>query len=232
MISAILAVDVSSTILNVGIVCGDAVHELYEHGVTDHSMRLLPAIEGVLSKASLSLADVSLIAIGSGPGSFTSLRVGFSMLKAMAYAKGIPIVAVPSLAVLVKNISDGGTYTTHAALIDARKNSVYASIYRDGVPVIENKDIIAESLIELLRNDASVFAVGDGALRYRELFSKELPQMIIPEDNAMHCMRIAHIASYAVERSSAGTADDVMNVLPIYARPSEAEYNRAKGVIL
>lgn len=229
----ILAADVSSSVLNVGIVAGATVHELYEHGVTDHSMRLLPAIESVLSNAALSLDAVSLIAIGAGPGSFTSLRVGFSMLKAMAYAKNIPIVSVPSLAMLAKNISDAGvSSSTRAALIDARKNSVYATVYRGAEAVIENKDIIAESLIELLKADAAITAVGDGALRYRTLFAEKLPQMTIPDDESMHRMRIANMASYARDRIAAGTDENALNILPIYARPSEAEYNRAKGVIL
>jgi len=66
-----------------------------------HSEELLPHLRDLLSRAGTRLADVSAIVVGTGPGTFTGLRVGLATAKALAVSLGCPIVGVPTAAALV-----------------------------------------------------------------------------------------------------------------------------------
>ncbi len=90
------------------------------------SEKLLYMTDFILSEAGYSLKDVELLGINSGPGSFTGLRIGMSIAKGMAYAKGIPVVKVNTLHMIaMKCLRDG---EKGVPLFDARKGQVFAAL--------------------------------------------------------------------------------------------------------
>ena len=102
---------------------------LREHldGTRPHSETLLPAVEKILARAGFRRADVQAIAVGTGPGAFTGLRVGLATFKAWAAASGLPMIPVVSMdAVAWPVLMDG-----HSSIVlaDARKDEVYAAYY-------------------------------------------------------------------------------------------------------
>src|SRR3989338_3422719 len=88
---------------------------------------IMPAILGILKKAGLTLAKLDGFAVGLGPGSFTSLRVGLSTVKGLAYALKKPVVGIPSLDVLALNVKEDGQI---CVVCDAKRNMVYACLYQ------------------------------------------------------------------------------------------------------
>lgn len=102
-------------------------------GAEEH---LLPAIDEALRKAGATVRDLARVVCGAGPGSFTSLRVSASLAKGIAFAQGIPLYAVPSLALIAADpsLADGA----YLAVLDALRGEVFAAAYtRAGHEVAE-----------------------------------------------------------------------------------------------
>ena len=93
-------------------------------GAEEH---LLPAIDDALREAGATVHDLTRVVCGAGPGSFTSLRVSASLAKGIAFAQGIPLYAVPSLALIAADASlANGVYI---AVLDALRGDVFAAAY-------------------------------------------------------------------------------------------------------
>src|SRR5512135_3342286 len=88
----------------------------------------MSTVDRVLKDTGLEVHDLDGFSVAIGPGSFTGLRIGLSTVKGLALATGKPIAAVPTLQALAWNIP----FTAYpiCPMLDARKNEVYAAIYR------------------------------------------------------------------------------------------------------
>jgi len=97
-------------------------------GARQHAAALLPMIQTLLRRAGASLDDVTGIVLSDGPGSFTGLRVGASVAKALVYARGLPLWVAPSLMVRAAGVAreDGVVLAISGAL----RGEVYAAAYR------------------------------------------------------------------------------------------------------
>ncbi len=105
-VKPILAIETS------GKICGACVYfsneKYFENQVIlkhSHSDKIYETIDAVLKSASIEISDVSMIAISSGPGSFTGLRIGMAAAKGLAFASALPIVPVPTFEALALQIS-------------------------------------------------------------------------------------------------------------------------------
>jgi tRNA threonylcarbamoyladenosine biosynthesis protein TsaB len=92
--------------------------------------RLMTALAEVLRESSLQPADLDVLAVVAGPGSFTGVRIGMAAVKGLAEALGKPVIAVSRLAVLAAQAGSTGSVQ---AWIDAGRGDVFAGHYRDGV---------------------------------------------------------------------------------------------------
>jgi len=92
-----------------------------------HSETLLPAVERILVRAGVTRKDVQAIAVGTGPGAFTGLRVGLATFKAWAAATGLPLIPVVSMDAVAWPVLKEGS--SAVVLADARKGEVYAAYY-------------------------------------------------------------------------------------------------------
>lgn len=113
------------------IALGTGVDDAFEQdivGARRHAAELLPAIEGLLADARVTLAAVSALVVSDGPGSFTGLRVGASVVKALAHARGLPLWTAPSLLVRAAGTARAGD--TVLAVSNALRGEVYAAAYR------------------------------------------------------------------------------------------------------
>lgn len=135
-----------------------AFREMAEQGYS-HAEKLHVFIEEVLKEANLQFKDLDAIAVGQGPGSYTGLRIGVSAAKGLAFALGIPLMAIDTLAVLAAqaNISDG----LIVPVLDARRMEVYSAIFDSGLQKIREvqAEIITEDSFADL--EGTVYFVGD-----------------------------------------------------------------------
>lgn len=189
-----------------------------------HSRTLLPMAEDMLKNTELSLSDVDLFAVAHGPGSFTGIRIGVSMVKGLSWASGKPCVGVSTLEAMAwHGLAAGGIV---CPVMDARRNQVYNALFeiRDGRPVrlTEDRPIALPELIEeLLARNVPVFLVGDGTELCAKAFAAaSLPFAAAPEN--LRWQSAWGVAMAAMDKEP-GTAD---TLLPVYLRLSQAERER------
>ncbi|MEA2372931.1 MAG: tRNA threonylcarbamoyladenosine biosynthesis protein TsaB [Solirubrobacteraceae bacterium] len=178
-----------------------------------HTSRLLPLAAGLLREAGLGWHDLELIAVGLGPGTFTGLRIGIATARGLAAATGARLVGVGTLRALAAAAGDGRVL----GVIDARRGEVFVAGFEDGRQVIA-PTAVAPGEVRELAGGRDWLAVGDGALRFRELLEGG-GLIVAPERSPLHLVGSAAILRLAI-------ADDVDArgaVLPIYVRLPDAE---------
>jgi len=135
----ILALDTSDARGGVALLRDDALLRSEPHNsAEDYSSWLLPATTRLLTSAGLTLRDMELYAVAAGPGSFTGVRVGLATVKAWSEVHGHSIAAVSRLAALASHSTGSSPYV--AAFIDARRDQVFAALYRRGSAVPDRID--------------------------------------------------------------------------------------------
>ncbi len=97
----ILALDTSGSAATAAVSTdGYMIGELTLRNGRTHSQKVIPMMESLLAMLDLKPADINLLAVANGPGSFTGLRIGVVTMKAFAYALSIPLIEVPTLMAL------------------------------------------------------------------------------------------------------------------------------------
>ena len=135
-----------------------AIREMSEEGYS-HAEFLHVFIEEVLSEANITFKDLSAVAVGQGPGSYTGLRIGVSAAKGLCYALDIPLISINTLLTMAKNVTV--PVGLIVPMIDARRMEVYTVVYDKNYNIIEA--ISAKILDENSFNNISekIYIVGD-----------------------------------------------------------------------
>ena len=188
-------------------------------GRPSHAAVLLHEIEACVSEAG-GWERIDRIAVGIGPGMFTGLRVGIATARALGQARGLPVVAVGSLAALARGIGERAPDRERLALIDARRGEVFAALYdAGGTEIMEPVAIGPDLLAERLANGPSApLAAGDGSLRFRQQLESAGVE-VLPDADPAHRLAARHICALAVTQEP-GPATDVR---PAYLRRPDAE---------
>jgi len=144
----------------------------------DHASFLQPAIKEIMLETNLRLADVEAIAVTSGPGSYTGLRVGFSSAKGLCYALQIPLIAISTTEVmsaaalqLINEQTEKPDTFVLCPMIDARRMEVFTAVYSSELKKIAaNSAMIldAGSFSELLQK-SPVYFFGNGADKWKNI---------------------------------------------------------------
>jgi tRNA threonylcarbamoyladenosine biosynthesis protein TsaB len=135
----ILALDTCDARGGIALLRDESVLHTEPHATAeDYSSWLLPAISRVLTPAGLTLRDIELYAVAAGPGSFTGVRVGLTTVKAWSEVYGRPIAAVSRLEAVATAGAGSSAYV--AAFIDARRNQIFAALYRRQAALLERVD--------------------------------------------------------------------------------------------
>lgn len=196
-----------------------------------HSERLLLQVEQVLDVTGLSVAQLDLIAVVHGPGSFTGLRVGLATAKGLATAADVPLVGISTLEALAMNLPFS-PYPVYAFL-DARKQEVYSCSYncREGFPVPLSGEVVVPPGELLSSIDGDVALVGDGVNSYRSLIDELLGDRAKLPPAVCHQVRAAAVALLAARRMEEGVElPSVAELRPSYIRPSDADLPPKKSV--
>ncbi|MDO8525569.1 MAG: tRNA (adenosine(37)-N6)-threonylcarbamoyltransferase complex dimerization subunit type 1 TsaB [Candidatus Omnitrophota bacterium] len=161
----ILAIDTSTDYLSLAIMRDEKIlARFHRRSRMRHSSLLVPMIDRLLKKARVKLEAIDCFAISIGPGSFTGLRIGAVTVKGFSYALNKPIVTVPTLDVIARNVK--GFKGIICPVLDARKNKVYACLYKsDGKNVNKISKYLllpAKELIEKTAGYDKIVFLGDG----------------------------------------------------------------------
>lgn len=188
-----------------------------------HSQTLLPMVEDMLKNSGVTLEQIDRIAVTSGPGSFTGIRIGVSAVKGLSYALNIPCVGVSTLHALAYNLC-GFENSLICAVMDARCNQFYNALFtvEGNAPkrITPDRAVSAEELAEELKAyaDRRIILVGDGAeLAFRIL---EVNAELAPVGIRLQKAESVCLASLEYQPVSA------RELLPTYLRLPQAERER------
>ncbi len=223
----ILSIETSTDVCSVAL--SEAGHTLFaDERTTDvrHASALTPMIQALMKKASSRFQDLEAVAVSSGPGSYTGLRIGVSTAKGIAYAHRLPLIAVPTLSIIAHAIFAADPSATVACpMIDARRMEVYTSlISRDGQILLptQAKIIDTTSFGTNLANSPISFG-GNGASKCRSVITS--PRAHFLDDIYP---RAADMASLAFNRLQASLTESIAYFEPFYLKDFVATTPRNK----
>ena len=230
----ILALETSAKSVSAAVVENGAVLcSAYQNTGLTHSRTLMPLVDGMLRAADLTCADMGLIAVSHGPGSFTGLRIGVSAAKGLAWTLELPCCGVSTLLAMAQNLRHMDA--TVICAMDARRNQVYNAVFRAEKGQLrrlcEDRAIGLAQLAEELPNDAGEkIIVGDGAqlcctyLQQQGIECRMAPAALVMQ-NAVG------VALAAEELAAQGQTVSAHELVPVYLRLSQAERERlARGL--
>jgi tRNA threonylcarbamoyladenosine biosynthesis protein TsaB len=190
-----------------------------------HQEILAPAIERLLGWAGLDLANVGGVAVGTGPGLFTGLRVGVETAKTLSQVLMVPILGIPSLDALAFGVRHARRLI--AAVIDARRKEVFYAIYRPVPGGVTRESEYTVGSPEHLAADIQargeeVLLVGNGAILYRRRL-EELGSEVEFASPAFGSPHASALVELSVPRFMREDFQRPYDVVPLYLRKSDAE---------
>lgn len=229
----ILAVDTATPTGGIALLRGGTlVAEVQLTSKETHAKRLMSAIDSTLRMAGIGLAECDGLAVTTGPGSFTGLRIGISAVKGLGFAAGKPVTGVSTLDVLAHQFPWFPDLI--CPMLDARKEEVYTAIYKchrnaDWQKVVSDCAVNPKQWLSQIE-DPCLF-VGNGAVMYRNMIEETLgprARFVPPHLNTLRASVVAYIGMKQLER---GEIVDVALLAPNYIRKSDAEMKLEKGMV-
>lgn len=230
----VLGLESSAMTASVAIMTDDVLTAEYSTNFKQtHSQTLLPMLDEICKCTRTDVKDIDVIAISSGPGSFTGLRIGSATAKGLGLALEKPIVEVPTLEALAYNVSECDTLI--CPMMDARRGNVYAGVYSfmdSRKPPLKVMDVTLVSVEELISKinelGQNVVFLGDAVHDNMEILSKTLnvTWKVAPAQSIMP--RAASVCALGKIYASQGKCIDADEHSPNYLRPSQAEREREK----
>lgn len=226
----VLALDTSTFLGTVAVVRdGALLAELSASVRATHGETLLPHVQHALKLSGVRLAEIDLLAVGIGPGSFTGVRIGVATAKGLALAERKPLVGVTSLSTLARGLSFGSGFAV--PVLDAHKGEVYCAAYaRDARGELEEvlapfhaQPALAAERLRGLAEGQTLWLAGDGLDRYGDAFLGALGQPFVRVPRLMDVPRAACLAHEAVRGFEAYGPSDLAQLEPMYLRPSDAK---------
>ena len=191
-----------------------------------HAESLAPQIDFVRRQARIELNEISVVAVDLGPGLYTGLRVGIASGMAMAHALGVPMIGVASLDLLAWPVRYSRRLIV--AVLDARRGEIFHAMYRQvpgGVQRVTEYQVgaPAELAAELAVIDDDCLLVGDGALRYADVFDTDrgidIAEQGMAHPSAASLVQLAHAQALREEFVKP------WELKPLYLRLPDAEIN-------
>ncbi len=186
----LLALDTSTEACSVALQIGAEILSLDEVCPQQHSKRVLPMVQQLLSQAGIALKDLDGIVFGRGPGSFTGVRIGVGVAQGLAFGAGVPLYGVSTLAAMAQAAKRLYHADKVVAAIDARMAEVYLGCYQlDAAGLMQlTGEEIARKPAELVAADvpagfgaAKVFGVGTGFQTYPDALTAWQQVHICPQ---------------------------------------------------
>ncbi|MCK5795102.1 MAG: tRNA (adenosine(37)-N6)-threonylcarbamoyltransferase complex dimerization subunit type 1 TsaB [Anaerolineales bacterium] len=179
-----------------------------------HTVELASAVDANLKRAGLNPKDLDVLAVATGPGSFTGLRIGMALVKGLAYTHQLPVIGIPTLNITARAVPPSDKRL--AAVLQAGRSRLAVGWY------ITKKDRwISEDLIENLSLEELLGKIDQPCILTGEL-TKEIREVMADHDlltiaDPTLAMRSPkYLAELAWERWQAGDVDDVLSLKPYY----------------
>ena len=222
----ILGIDTSSLSASVAVIEDDKlICEYTVNTKKTHSQKLMPMIENMLNLSDIDINDIDLLTVCEGPGSFTGLRIGMSVAKAISHVNKLPIISVNSVELLAGNMDlcDRKICT----ILDAQKTQVYTGKYEyvdNKLVEIESVDVkeIDDLLEELSNTNENWVILGEAVFKYKEKISQI--ENITISASSHNVNKASSLCKIALDKYK--NNENIYNcydIVPLYIRKSQAE---------
>jgi tRNA threonylcarbamoyladenosine biosynthesis protein TsaB len=214
---AILSIETSTSICSVAIhkegrlIASSEIHEEQAH-----ASRLAVLIQNLTKALEIPLNTLQAVAISSGPGSYTGLRIGISTAKGLCYALGVPLIAVDALKLMALKVEKLGiTNGLLCPMLDARRAEVYYGIFGRELRYVESIQsvILDENAFKSFLDDGAVSFFGTGMLK---------AEKIIKHVNARFIHNILpsaiELGELATQKLKEGQHEDLTTFEPLYLK--------------
>ena len=217
----LLAVDTSTAQLGLALYDGaQIIGEYAWRSSQRHTVELAPAISELLTRCGITMDDIRALGVALGPGSFTSLRVGLSLVKGLALSRHLPLVGIPTLDILAA--AQPASKLPLAVAIQAGRGRFAAGWYkssRNGWQAkVDARVVTVEKLIDEIKSPSIL--CGEFTSEERERLAKEKVNIRLASP-AQSVRRSAVLAELAWARWQAGHVDDEASLAPIYLHTVE-----------
>ena len=230
----LLAVDTSTA--QVGLALYDGAQVIGEYAWRSsqrHTVELAPAIAELLARCGLSMNDVQALGVALGPGSFTSLRVGLSLVKGLSLSRHIPLIGIPTLDILAN--AQVASKLPLAVAIQAGRGRFALGWYKRSSPVDKRSSPVDKSskngwqaqgpakvvTIEVLKDEVKSPSLLCGEFTSEDRQKLETNTNVHLVSPAQSVRRPAILAELAWKRWQAGDVDDEASLAPIYLHTAE-----------
>lgn len=218
--SCILHIETSTNVCSVAVSQdGECIFDKEDFSGPNHAERLGEYVDEALSFADSHAIPVDAVAVSSGPGSYTGLRIGVSMAKGICYGRNIPLLSVPTLELLSVPVLLGHDEIEDDALIcpmlDARRMEVYAAVYNKALQPVRliQADVVDADTYKEWLDRHPVYFFGNGAAKCMET---------INHPNAHFIKDIVPLAKWmfplAEKKMAKGETEDVAYFVPFYLK--------------
>jgi tRNA threonylcarbamoyladenosine biosynthesis protein TsaB len=222
----LLAIDTATRLMSLAVHDGlDLLAEQSWYTDNNHTAELAPSIRAMLSRCGLGMEDLNALAVSTGPGSFTGLRIGIAHAKGMATGRRLPLVGVSTLDTLA---SAQPQYPRHALItvVEAGRGRVIAATYRwgsgawlhRGEPRLMTWDRLLENIDGPAYVTGTISPVGRDILYAAQ--DNDIPVKLV--SGAMRLRRAGFLAEVALARlAEAPDAHDPALVVPLYVKTKD-----------
>jgi len=225
MIMLILALDTTTPCGSVALLEDSRLLvEVNNESPLTHSERLLPSVDFILKSERRKVADVDAFAVAAGPGSFTGIRIGLSLIKSFAFSARKPVAPVSTLTALAFKLSHSHNRLL-CPMLDARKGEVYAALFESKkdklLELVPQGVYRPDQFLALLPAHRIISFIGSGAALFRDKIFDYF------KDKSRFSQRTCFIGyevgflGYRCLKEGKGISP--LSVEPLYFRKSQAE---------
>ena len=215
----LLALETSSSLCSVALLCNDETRMISESG-QKHSSLVLPMIDSLLAEAGIKISQLDGLAFGCGPGSFTGLRIGAGVVQGIAYGADLPVAPVSSLAALAQ----GAQADNILPAVDARMGQVYCAAYRrneQGQVELDDEERLIDPYKISPPTAGQWMGVGSGWDRYAEILGASFSQQLSTWKKEKYPLA-SDVAVLAIEVYKMDKTVKAEDISPVYLREKVA----------
>jgi tRNA threonylcarbamoyladenosine biosynthesis protein TsaB len=216
----ILAIDTSTEWVGLALFDGEQVIcEQTWKSHNHHTVELVPAIDQLLKRVGVKQTDLSGLGVALGPGSFTSLRIGVTVVKGLAMALKLPVVGVHSLDILATG-QPAMEIPLWAVLHAGRGLLAFSPYLHDGTEWVRQADAVVITARDLEeRITGSVYMCGEMTPQERQILGRKWKTVKVASPS--NCLRSpAVLAELTWKKLQADEVDDPISLSPIYLHTS------------
>lgn len=227
--SCILTIETATQVCSVALSAdGEILFEKSSFEGPSHAVLLGVYVEEAVAAAKQRGLKLDAVAVSSGPGSYTGLRIGVSVAKGLCFGYGIPLIGIHTLDIMAATAikqTKGEGDCLYCAMLDARRMEVYAALYDRSLQLVRETaaDVVTQDTYAAYLANGKVCFFGNGAAKCKE---------VIASSNALFVDDIhplaADMVALAEEAFKAGKFEDVAYFEPFYLKEFQATIAKNK----